>query len=105
MIYSLSRSVIDLWQRRTIVGEEQKRFAVAQKRHEELTKKLEMVQTPAFVEQEARDRLGLAKEGDTILFIDNSPDKNDTTSVVSDSPLEGDRHQLPNWKRWWQVFF
>ncbi|KKS88073.1 MAG: hypothetical protein UV63_C0043G0002 [Microgenomates group bacterium GW2011_GWC1_43_11] len=37
MIISLSRSVVDLWERRNIVQEEQKRLSQLEKKHEELT--------------------------------------------------------------------
>ncbi|HCM82250.1 MAG: Septum formation initiator [Candidatus Gottesmanbacteria bacterium GW2011_GWB1_44_11c] len=101
MIISLSRSVVDLWERRNIVQEEQKRLSQLEKKHEELTKKLEMVQTSAFVEKEARDRLGMAKEGETIIIMGESPLPQNTGKA----PQPGNSPMLPNWKQWWKIFF
>lgn len=101
MIISLSRSVGDLWGRRNIVEQEQKRLSELEKKHEELVEKYDLVQTPGFVEREARDRLGMAKEGDTIILMDQS-------SVGAYSPKgtgDGSLEELSNWKQWWEVFF
>jgi hypothetical protein len=102
MIISLSRSVVDLWERRKIVKEEQERLTQLEKRHEELTEKLKMVQTPGFVEKEARERLGMAKEGDTIIIMDtNFTVQKERVGMISNESSG----QLPYWKRWWQMFF
>lgn len=100
-IISLSRSVVDLWERRTIVEQEQRRLREFEKKHEDLTQKLQIVQTPEFVEREARERLGMAKEGETIILLDGSslPDDTGKEIQVDNAPT------LPYWKRWWQVFF
>ena len=102
MIISLSRSVVDLWERRKIVKEEQIRLAQIEKKHDALTKKLEMVQTPAFVEKEARERLGMAKPGETVIIMDtNTYSEHSQPGSLSADPST----QTPNWKRWWGVFF
>lgn len=100
-IINLSGSVLDLFQRRNIIRDEQKRLDALKKRHDELTQRLAYVQTPAFVEQEAREKLGMAKEGETVILTDQTmplPDTVDMHKQVS----SGD---LPNWKRWWRIFF
>jgi cell division protein FtsB len=101
MIISLSRSVVDLWERRKILEVEQKRLTQLEQKHKELEQKLRMVQTPAFVEKEARERLGMAKEGDTVIIMGNSSLPQDTgkESQLDNSPI------LPYWKRWWRIFF
>jgi len=113
VIASLARSVVDLWQRRSIVEQEKKRLSALEKKHEELTKKLEMVQTPMFIEKEARERLGMAKEGETIILMNNA---SRTESVEGSLPEQAQSHpigmqsgeslqQIPYWKRWWMTFF
>jgi cell division protein FtsB len=101
MIISLSRSVMDLWERRKILEVEQKRLTQLEQKHEELEQKLKMVQTPAFVEKEARDRLGMAKEGETVIIMGDSSLPQDTgkqTQLDTSS-------MLPYWKQWWRIFF
>jgi len=103
LIISLSRSVVDLWGRRTIVEEEKQRLSDLEKKHEELVRKLEMVQTPAFVEKEARERLGMAREGETIIIVDESFVPGEYSENTGGVPDGSDT--LPYWRRWWQVFF
>ncbi len=99
MIISLSHSVVDLWGRRSIVGQEEARLKETQKRHDELTKRLQTVNTETFVEQEARERLGLAKEGDTVIIMNTNP------LPGGEQPKDEFGEPIPNWKQWWQVFF
>jgi len=102
MIVSLSRSVVDLWERRFIVKKEQDRLIQLEKKHQELTDKLHLVQTSSFVEKEARERLGLAKEGDTVIIMDtNTYPENARTGNSSGITST----QIPYWKQWWGVFF
>jgi cell division protein FtsB len=101
MIISLSRSVVDLWERQNIVKQEEKRLQEVEKKHNELTKTFQMVQTNAFVEKEARERLGMAKAEDTVIIMD-------TAQVSQENNNGGKREELesaPNWKLWWQMFF
>ena len=101
MIISLSRSVVDLWERQKIVKQEEKRLQEIEKKHDELAKTFETVQTNAFVEKEARERLGMAKAEDTVIIMDTSP-------LLQTKNEEGFIDQsigVPNWKLWWQVFF
>jgi len=108
MIISLSRSIVDLLEKRVIVKQEQERLSVLSKKHEELTKKFEMVQTPAFIEKEARERLGMAKEGETVIIMGESraESRDDSSFPQAEGKALNDvSRQEPNWKRWWQVFF
>ena len=102
MIISLSRSVVDLWERRKIVTEEQARLARIEKRHGELSEKLKTVQTPSFVEKEARERLGMAKAGDTVIIMDTgSLPKEEQVGIL----LRDNSGEMPYWKQWWGIFF
>jgi len=104
MIISLFPSVVDLWERRKIIDQEQQRLTELNKKHEELTKKFEMVQTPAFIEKEARERLGMAKAGETIILTDQTSQADTPRALLKESG-DGTSVKLPYWKRWWQVFF
>lgn len=120
MIVSLSRSVVDLWERRSILVQEQMRLSEAQKRHDELSDKLQKVQTPAFVEQEARERLGMAKEGETVILMDTTGEDErpadakamagrlkteDRGRKTDDGGQKTEERKESNWKQWWGVFF
>ena len=68
---------------------------------EEIQKQLEYVQSQDFIEQEARNKLGLAKEGEIIIIL---PDEE---SLKKLSPRREEEQELlpePNWKRWLGLF-
>lgn len=93
----LARSIVDHWQKRTVVSERQEALRLEEARNRELVVKLEEATSAAFIEKEAREKLGLVKEGDTIVLLDKSqaPNLNNQTNTEN----------LPNWKKWWKLFF
>ncbi len=101
LIVNLSRSIWDLWRRRDIVGERQavrKRLEVENKR---LQSELEQAQSPEFIEQEARNRLGLGREGEEVVILPKQQDSRPRTQDVGEKTYEN----LPNWKKWWRLFY
>ncbi len=100
LVVTLSRSIWDLWRRRDILGERQAVLRRVEVQRDRLQKELEYAQSGEFIEQEARNRLGLGKEGETIVILPKSqiPSSNDQTK-------EEKEENVPNWKRWWRLFF
>lgn len=68
-------------------------------KNKQLKDNLSKIQTPAFIEEEARDKLGLAKPGETLVVIPEEKLK----SVLGASLSAQIR--LPNWLGWLKVFF
>lgn len=66
----------------------------------ELKKKLSQIQSPLFIEQQARDKLGMAKPGETIVIIPEEKLKQVLGASQSSQEV-----RLPNWLGWWKVFF
>lgn len=69
-------------------------------KNKELKRKLEEVKTPAFLEEQARDKLGLVREGETIVIIPQ--EKLDRVLGVTKKVEEV---KLPNWLGWLKLFF
>lgn len=69
-------------------------------KNRELKIRLEEVGSTDFIEREARDRLGLAKEGETVVII---PDEK--IDQLLGSQKEEEQKRLPNPLGWWKVFF
>lgn len=67
-------------------------------RRSELLKRLREATSSAFVEKQAREKLGLAKEGDTIILLDKSQLTNSNNQFKQNEPKS-------NWERWWKLFF
>lgn len=101
LIVSFSR---DLWRLAQKEGEIQKansRLEKLENQNQELEQKAKEVQTPEFVEKEAREKLGLAKEGETVVIL---PENFDRIAKINQS-LNNSSLDLPNWERWWKLFF
>ncbi len=65
-----------------------------------LKHKLEQIKSAEFIEEQARNKLGLGKQGETVIII--SEDKINQILGASQS-AQGKR--LPNWQGWWKLFF
>lgn len=100
LIVNLSRSIWDLWRRRDILGQRQSVLQRLEAEHTRLQKELEYVQSPEFIEKEARNRLGMAREGETVIIIPN--DKFQMTNGNTEKRIQ---ETIPNWKKWWRLFF
>lgn len=96
MVVGLSRGLYALWNKKDIVSERQEALRKLERENQELQKKLEEAKSPEFIERMARDNLGLIKEGETIVLMPNLP------AQAGDQKEE---ENLPNWKKWWQLFF
>ena len=66
-----------------------------------LTNLIEYFEIPLFQEQEAREKLGLAKPGESVVVVPT------TNTSLDASPRVGDDAAAPktNPKKWWQYFF
>ena len=66
------------------------------KTNEELKKRLAEVQSSEFIEKEAREKLGLGKEGETIVVL---PEQNSSQPSALNP-----QNSEPNWRKWWKVY-
>jgi len=82
---------------RQIVSQARLRTQEAYRENKLLRKRLAEVSSDAFVEREARDKLGMGKEGETILIL---PDQNLNPKSQVPNPNEN----KPNWRKWWELY-
>lgn len=61
--------------------------------NQELKKRLAEVQSPEFIEKEAREKLGLGKPGEEIVVLPEVP-------IVPAMPAMPES----NWRKWWKVY-
>lgn len=74
------------------------KVAQLEKEEKGLVEKKEYYQSDEFVEQEARNKLNMARPGETVVVL---PPKKEE----SKENLENVVTQLPNWGKWWKLFF
>lgn len=92
------RKIISFRQAADSVKTEQERLEKLRTENESLKKELSFKKSDQFAEEEIRDKLGLAKEGEMVVILPN--EGNDERPTTNDQ-----RSNKPNWVKWRRVFF
>lgn len=107
-IIGLSRSIYTVVKKRDIVKERQRVLSNLEAQNRQLETQLEESLSPTFIEREAREKLGMAREGESVVIMDNGK-----WIMLAPSQVEGKNRKteektaenVPNWKKWWRLFF
>jgi hypothetical protein len=67
--------------------------------------RLAYVQTDAFVEEWARERAHMVREGDRPLIVVTSTEPSEKPQAVLPSDTTSPNEPAPNWHQWWRLFF
>lgn len=99
LIVSFSRNIFSLIKKGEEVRKENLKVEKLREENEELKKQLEDASSPEFIERQAREKLGLAKEGEQIVVLPGNVE-----ALVL--PKEEEKpEELPNFKKWYKLFF
>ena len=79
------------------VDEAQRRLETLRRENEDLKREAEYKKSDQFIEGEIRDKLGMAKKGEAIVVL---PRENDERPTPNDQ-----RQNIPNYIKWWDLFF
>lgn len=93
---SAGRTIVELWQRRDVVSVRKQELVKIQAENNTLQDKLKDMGSDAYVERVARDQLGMIKEGETIVMLPEG---------AIQGRGGGEEMNMPNWKKWWSLFF
>ena len=96
-IMSLVNSIRSLWEKGGIISQRQAVLTEKQGEFSELKEKLSYVQSPRFIEKEARDKLNLSRQGEIVVVVPETG----TPQAIENQP----RNELPNWQQWLKLFF
>ncbi len=91
------RSVVVVAQKRGIVQARRTVLVREQAKRADLEAQLREATSAAFIERSARDKLGLVKEGESVVILDKSQISNSNTQKIP--------QEIPSWKQWWRLFF
>ncbi len=69
-------------------------------KNQELKKTLAQAKSPEFIEAQARDKLGLAKDGETIFIVPK-----EKIEQILGLSKKVEEIKLPNWQGWLRVFW
>ncbi len=73
----------------------QQQLNAAKKERSELQKRLTWVQSPEFVEQEAREKLSMGRPGEVVVIL---------PKAEQESGRVEEQEKKPNWKKWWDLY-
>jgi cell division protein FtsB len=77
----------------------EKKVQELEKENQQLAEKKKYYQSSEFIEEQARDKLNMAKPGETIVILPSNLEE-----VLGKGKKES-LPELPNWQRWWNLFF
>ena len=106
MILILSFSVIQnaskVLRTRNEIQKEKEKVAKMKEVNANLEKQIAEAQSTTFIEKQVRDKLGLAKAGESIVIL---PDEDILRKLAPQTGLEENVLPDPNWKKWMKLFF
>lgn len=94
VINNLVRSIYSLWKKHDLIVQAKKEVEEQKKQNRQLSEKLKIVESQEFVEKEARNKLFMVKPGERMVVL---------PPIAIEEKKE--KVELPNWKKWWQLFF
>ena len=98
LIVSLSRDILKLFKAFDEMKLAEKKVEELQKEGESLAQKKDYYQSEFFVEEEARDKLNMAREGETVVIL--PPNLKEVLGLKDNQPAKS----LPNWRQWLNLF-
>lgn len=98
VINNLVQSIYSLWQKQDLLVDAKQELEREKRENTTLKGQLEKVKEPQFVEEQARNKLLLVKEGEHIVVA------SDNLIVDEQKVLPAQTEQKENWKQWLELF-
>lgn len=104
LVVHLSRSAWGLWQMRSRVTDAEAEVRALAEKKDQREKQVAAQSSPFAIEKEIRDKLQMAKPGETVVIIPGGGlhTSGDNLQVETSQRYEN-AENVPNWKRWWEV--
>ena len=99
ILLGLGRQISSAIQAGKRLDAEAEEVSKLQNQSQQLKKKLAQTNQPDFVEQVARDKLNMAKPGETVVVV---PEQAINHVIASQNPPVEEK--LPNWQGWVKLF-
>lgn len=93
---NLVRSYINLTQKGDVVIETKKKLQEAKDKQDQLKRELAMVESPEYIEKQAREKLNLGKEDEIVLILPS------VSPFITPTPIP--QPDFPTWRKWVNVF-
>jgi len=99
LIVNLTRDILRLLKAGERVELAEGKVEEAKQARNLLLEKKEYYVSEEFIEEAARDKLNMARPGETIVVL--PPNLAEVVGRKEKEPVQ----ELPNWKKWWSLFF
>ena len=99
IIKSLVSSIYTLWHKKDLITEAKRGLTFERKKNQELKDKLSVIQSPKFIEEQARNKLFLSKPNEQEIIIPK-----DLLKITDSKDVKPPKEE-PNWKKWLKLFF
>ncbi len=99
--FSLVRNVVSFSKANQRLSGEEAKITQLEKEIIELESQVKSVGKNEFIEKQARDKLGLAKEGEIVVVL---PEDEVLASLAPKIPRADEFLPEPNWKKWLKLF-
>jgi len=98
LIVSLSRSILKMFKARDELKLAEQKIEELQKEAASLTEKKKFYQSEEFIEQEARNKLNMVKEGETVVVLPPN-----VKEILGEKEVQP-QTSVPNWRQWLNLF-
>ena len=102
LILSLFRGIFRLVASRDKIHKAQVRLTQLQVEEEQLEDKLNKISSDSYKEEQIRDKLGLAREGETIIVLPSEDVLRKLSPRINEETVT--QVPKPNWKKWTDLF-
>lgn len=96
IINNFFHSIYRLWQKQDLIISARKELAHEQMEQRKLESELERIQQPAFLEEQARNKLFMVKPGEQIVVLPKEIMEPEITPTVTQEPD-------PAWLQWYKL--
>lgn len=99
LIINLSRDILRLIKAGGQIKLTEEELAEKSQENKQLLEKKKFYTSEEFVEEEARNKLNMARPGETIVVLPQN-----VSELVGREEKEVFQ-EIPNWQKWWKLFF
>jgi len=103
LIVSLIRGIRRLLRASGEIKLAEEKVQELEKENQQLVEKKKYYQSPEFIEEQARDKLNMAKPGETIVIL--PPNLEEILGKTKKETPAQSASWRTNWQRWWKLFF
>lgn len=95
--FNTARSIWDIYKKQDLLTDAQKELEKEKSENAKLKAQLSYVDTKEFVEEEARNKLFLVKEGEQEIILDDD--------LFGEEDNKKQKEEKTNWEKWLELFF